>query len=122
MIAHDLALVPVPVDEHGLIVDDLDADAVLVMPAHQLPTGVVLTGERRRQLLAWADQRGLAIGYGAVHRGAIYPAISLLATIVRAQKGSLTNASGHAARRTPMCFQSAHPGSVPGRSGGAGEG
>jgi GntR family transcriptional regulator/MocR family aminotransferase len=29
---------------------------VLVTPAHQFPTGVVLGAERRRQLLAWADR------------------------------------------------------------------
>ena len=30
-----------------------DADAVLVTPAHQFPTGAVLAPERRRELLAW---------------------------------------------------------------------
>ena len=30
--------------------------AVLVTPAHQFPTGVVLGAQRRRQLLAWADR------------------------------------------------------------------
>ena len=49
-----LELVPQPVDGHGLVVDGLDADAVLVTPAHQFPTGSVLSGERRRELLAWA--------------------------------------------------------------------
>ena len=42
--------VPIAVDEHGLRVDALeraDADAVVLTPAHQHPTGVVLTGERR---------------------------------------------------------------------------
>jgi GntR family transcriptional regulator / MocR family aminotransferase len=35
--------------------------------------------------IARTDRRGLVVGYGAVHRAAIGPAISLLATIVRAQ-------------------------------------
>ena len=35
--------------------------------------------------IARTDRRGLVAGYGAVHRAAIGPAISLLATIVRAQ-------------------------------------
>ena len=48
-----LEVVGVPVDEHGLRVDALDADAVLVTPAHQFPTGAVLAPERRRALLAW---------------------------------------------------------------------
>ncbi|MGD0239613.1 MAG: PLP-dependent aminotransferase family protein [Streptosporangiaceae bacterium] len=49
--------VPVPVDEHGLRVGDLargDARAVLLTPAHQFPTGVVLAPQRRRDLLDWA--------------------------------------------------------------------
>ncbi len=44
------------VDEAGTRVDELehaDADAVVLTPAHQHPTGVVLTGERRTALLAW---------------------------------------------------------------------
>jgi GntR family transcriptional regulator / MocR family aminotransferase len=49
--------VPVPVDEHGINVDALaaaGAAAVVVTPAHQTPTGVVMTPERRHALLAWA--------------------------------------------------------------------
>jgi GntR family transcriptional regulator / MocR family aminotransferase len=52
--------VPVPFDEDGLDVDALDdsgARAVLVTPAHQWPTGVVLAGHRRQELLAWARRR-----------------------------------------------------------------
>ena len=37
----------------GIGSDALDADAVLVTPAHQFPTGAVLAPERRRALLAW---------------------------------------------------------------------
>jgi GntR family transcriptional regulator / MocR family aminotransferase len=36
----------------------LEADAVLVTAAHQFPTGSVLSGDRRRQLLAWSRERG----------------------------------------------------------------
>jgi GntR family transcriptional regulator/MocR family aminotransferase len=49
--------VPVPVDEHGLQVGELargEARAVLLTPAHQFPTGVVLAPQRRRDLLDWA--------------------------------------------------------------------
>ena len=56
-----LQLVAQPVDAHGLRVDGLDADIVLVTPAHQFPTGAVLSGERRRQLLAWARDEGALI-------------------------------------------------------------
>jgi GntR family transcriptional regulator/MocR family aminotransferase len=48
-----LEVVGLPVDEHGVRLDGLDADAVLVTPAHQFPTGAVLAPERRRALLAW---------------------------------------------------------------------
>jgi len=53
--------VPVPVDEHGLRVAELargDARAVLLTPAHQFPTGVVLAPGRRRDLLDWASGAG----------------------------------------------------------------
>ncbi|WP_397561108.1 PLP-dependent aminotransferase family protein [Spongiactinospora sp. 9N601] len=52
--AHGLAARPIPIDGDGLLVDGLEVDAVLVTPAHQFPTGVVLSGERRRALLDWA--------------------------------------------------------------------
>ena len=46
---------PVPVDEHGLQVGALgEQRAVLLTPAHQFPTGVVLAPRRRRDLLDWA--------------------------------------------------------------------
>ncbi|MGW0769465.1 MocR-like pyridoxine biosynthesis transcription factor PdxR [Streptomyces sp. NPDC002676] len=66
-------LVPVPVDEGGLDVRALragDARAVLLTPAHQFPTGVVLDGERRRELLSWAAEGGVVIedDYDAEHR------------------------------------------------------
>ncbi|OLT14222.1 GntR family transcriptional regulator [Pseudonocardia sp. CNS-139] len=64
---------PVPVDDAGLCVDALTASgvrAVVLTPAHQFPTGVVLDGERRRELLTWADAGGLVVedDYDAEHR------------------------------------------------------
>ncbi|KAB8191195.1 aminotransferase class I/II-fold pyridoxal phosphate-dependent enzyme [Nonomuraea phyllanthi] len=47
-------LVPVPVDEEGLDVGRLGGDAALVTPAHQYPTGVVLSPPRRAALMEWA--------------------------------------------------------------------
>jgi GntR family transcriptional regulator/MocR family aminotransferase len=45
-----------------MVVEGLKADSVLVTPAHQFPTGSVLSGERRRDLIAWARaNRGLII-------------------------------------------------------------
>ena len=49
--------VPIPVDSRGLMVDQLAGTgvrAVLLTPAHQFPTGVVLAPGRRRDLLYWA--------------------------------------------------------------------
>jgi GntR family transcriptional regulator/MocR family aminotransferase len=54
-----LEVVGVPVDGDGARVDPgLDADAFLVTPAHQFPTGALLSPERRRALLAWAADGG----------------------------------------------------------------
>jgi GntR family transcriptional regulator / MocR family aminotransferase len=53
--------VPVPIDGEGLDVQSLrttDADAVVVTPAHQSPTGAVLSASRRAELLDWAERRG----------------------------------------------------------------
>jgi GntR family transcriptional regulator/MocR family aminotransferase len=55
-----LAPIAIGVDEAGTQVDDLDradADAVVLTPAHQHPTGVVLSGGRRTALLAWLRAR-----------------------------------------------------------------
>ncbi|MFF4696587.1 aminotransferase-like domain-containing protein [Streptomyces chattanoogensis] len=69
-----LATPPVPVDDQGIRVDALRASgarAVMLTPAHQFPTGVVLGGRRRRELLHWAaTEDGLIIedDYDAEHR------------------------------------------------------
>jgi GntR family transcriptional regulator / MocR family aminotransferase len=53
-----LTLVPIAVDEHGLVVPDLaqhpDVRAVCVGAAHQCPTGPALAPHRRAALLEWA--------------------------------------------------------------------
>ncbi len=56
-----LDVVPVAVDDAGIRVDDLaraGVDAVALTPAHQHPTGAVLSGERRTALLAWLRASG----------------------------------------------------------------
>lgn len=56
--------VPIPVDDAGMRVELLaraGADAVLVTPAHQYPTGGVLPPHRRAALVAWAAERGAVI-------------------------------------------------------------
>ena len=65
---------PIRVDGDGLRVADLrdsGAPVVKVTPAHQFPMGVVLSGQRRRELMAWAaGEGGLVIedDYDAEHR------------------------------------------------------
>ncbi|MEU0466753.1 PLP-dependent aminotransferase family protein [Amycolatopsis sp. NPDC006131] len=62
-----LATPPVPVDDKGVRVSELRSPAVLLTPAHQFPAGVVLGGERRRELMRWG---GLIVedDYDAEHR------------------------------------------------------
>ena len=53
-----LNAIPVPVDEHGLDAEALSrsgARGVLLTPAHQSPSGVVLAPWRRQAIAAWAD-------------------------------------------------------------------
>ncbi len=53
----------VPVDEQGLIVDQLPPAAriVYLTPSHQYPLGAVLSMSRRRELLSWAARHDAAI-------------------------------------------------------------
>jgi GntR family transcriptional regulator / MocR family aminotransferase len=54
-----LAVAPVPVDAEGIRTDALartGASAVVVTPAHQFPTGAVLSRERRAALIEWAEE------------------------------------------------------------------
>jgi GntR family transcriptional regulator/MocR family aminotransferase len=65
--------IPVPVDDEGLDVGALAssaAEAVLTTPAHQSPTGVVLSAARRTALLEWARAGHLTIedDYDAEYR------------------------------------------------------
>lgn len=54
-----LTVTPIPVDAEGIDIAALTAsraDAVVVTPAHQFPTGVVLSARRRAALIEWADR------------------------------------------------------------------
>jgi GntR family transcriptional regulator / MocR family aminotransferase len=56
--------VPVPIDSDGIDVDALAASgvrAVVVTPAHQWPTGVVMAPERRLALVEWATRHDAII-------------------------------------------------------------
>ena len=65
--------IPVPIDDDGIDVDALassGAQAVLTTPAHQSPTGVVLSAARRTSLMEWARAGHLVIedDYDAEYR------------------------------------------------------
>ncbi|WP_326698635.1 PLP-dependent aminotransferase family protein [Streptomyces sp. NBC_01754] len=67
------AVVPVPVDEQGLRVGDIDARVrahghdparvklVYVTPSHQFPTGFIMSEGRRTALLEWAHRSGATV-------------------------------------------------------------
>ena len=60
-----LTVADIPVDEHGLVVERLEEepaiDVVVVAPAHQFPTGAVMSPERRTALVAWARRTGALV-------------------------------------------------------------
>jgi GntR family transcriptional regulator/MocR family aminotransferase len=54
-----LSVAPIPVDSEGIDVAALrasGADAVVVTPAHQFPTGARLSARRRAALIEWAER------------------------------------------------------------------
>lgn len=62
--AHGASLVPLAVDQHGLITHNLPehtCDLVIVTPSHQYPLGASLPLARRQELLEWADRTGAVI-------------------------------------------------------------
>jgi GntR family transcriptional regulator/MocR family aminotransferase len=58
--AYGARIVPVPLDESGLLVSELqnakDVSLLYVTPSAQFPTGAVLSQARRRQIAAWAEE------------------------------------------------------------------
>jgi GntR family transcriptional regulator/MocR family aminotransferase len=59
-----LEVVGVPLDEDGIRVDVLAgiaADAVILTPSHQWPTGGVLSADSRAAVLGWAADRGALV-------------------------------------------------------------
>jgi GntR family transcriptional regulator/MocR family aminotransferase len=56
--------VPVPVDDQGLLtarLAALDVGAALLAPAHSYPSGMVLSADRRVELLKWARTTGALV-------------------------------------------------------------
>jgi len=62
--AAGLDVVGIPVDGDGIRVDllgDSGADAVILTPSHQWPTGSVLSARNRAAVIGWATERGAII-------------------------------------------------------------
>ena len=62
--AAGLEVVGIPVDRDGIRVDrlrDSGADAVILTPSHQWPTGSVLSAANRAGVIRWAAERGAVI-------------------------------------------------------------
>lgn len=62
--AAGLEVIGVPVDRDGIRVDVLQetsADAVILTPSHQWPTGSVLSAGNRAAVLRWATERGAIV-------------------------------------------------------------
>lgn len=66
-LAQGARLLPVPVDENGIVVERLNAKPtngaklIYVTPSHQFPTGGVLPLTRRLELIRWAEATGAVI-------------------------------------------------------------
>ena len=86
----------VPVDIEGLVVGSLatsGAQAVVVTPAHQSPTGVVLSAARRHALVEWAQRTGghvIEAGHPERNHGSAHPVTSHV-PIVDDDPGILTD-------------------------------
>ncbi len=94
-------VVPVPVDEEGLRVADIDAHVraqgrdparvrlVYVTPSHQFPTGFIMSEARRRALLAWAEQRGAIVLEDDYHNEFTFAAERLPALAAARHQGTV---------------------------------
>ncbi|GAP99667.1 MocR-like pyridoxine biosynthesis transcription factor PdxR [Leptolyngbya sp. NIES-2104] len=66
-LSHRAKLLPIPVDQSGLLVEKLahlatdQVRLVYVTPSHQFPTGATLSLARRLELLSWANQARVLI-------------------------------------------------------------
>ncbi len=91
--AQGLSLRPVPVDDHGAVIDAAGqvpgAGALLLTPSHQFPLGIPLAPQRRSQAVRWAAQAGaahpeaLVLGYGTPPAHAFTTAITRLRAVLQ---------------------------------------
>jgi GntR family transcriptional regulator/MocR family aminotransferase len=63
LVTSGMEVVPVPVDDHGIVAEAIPTDVrlVYVTPSHQSPTGATMSLPRRRALLDLADRHQMAI-------------------------------------------------------------
>jgi GntR family transcriptional regulator/MocR family aminotransferase len=95
LLAAGAELVPVPVDAHGIVVDEgrrlaRFARVAVVSPSHAYPSGVTLSGARRIALIDWARSAGAWIvedDYDSYFRFAGRPMSSLQGIEPAAQGG-----------------------------------
>jgi len=100
--ASGAALLSVPVDEEGLMVEALPrhpAGVIHVTPCHQYPTGHQMTAARRQALIDWARQQGCHIledDYDSDFRyeGSALPALAAMAPDCTIHLGTFSKALG----------------------------
>jgi len=99
--AYDAEYVPVPCDDSGMCIDQLEEALrtgpkfIYVLPNYQNPTGVTLTLERRKKLVELADRYGVPIieddPYGQLrYEGDFIPPVELIDASMREQNGHYT--------------------------------
>lgn len=84
-LASGAQLIPVPVDDQGMLVADFidrreRVRAVYITPSHQYPLGMTMSATRRMQLLNWAYRQGAWIiedDYDSEYRFGSRPIVSL---------------------------------------------
>ncbi|WP_075996727.1 PLP-dependent aminotransferase family protein [Salaquimonas pukyongi] len=56
-------IVPVPIDGEGICIDEhlKGCNFVFTTPSHQFPTNITMSADRRRELLAWAEENDALI-------------------------------------------------------------
>jgi 2-aminoadipate transaminase len=99
--AYDAEYVPVPCDDSGMCIDQLEEALrtgpkfIYVLPNYQNPTGVTLTLERRKKLVELADHYGVPIieddPYGQLrYEGDFIPPVELIDASMREKNGHYT--------------------------------
>jgi GntR family transcriptional regulator / MocR family aminotransferase len=89
--SYGASLTPIPLDESGIMTDHLAearASLLYTTPSHQFPTGMVMSLERRRALLAWAEHANAYVVEDDYDSEIIYdrPPIAALAALDQSRR------------------------------------